>query len=85
VPISTKTGKPAGAFPKVNGPVGVCIADGAGGWYVGGRFTQVGDSPRKCIAHIKSDGVVDPVWNADVDCSYYPSVGALALSGTSSM
>jgi arylsulfatase A-like enzyme len=43
------------------------IADGSGGWYVGGTFTQVGNSAHANIAHIKSDKTVDDAWNPSSD------------------
>src|SRR4029453_13630285 len=36
------TGSPGSAFPKVDGEVFAVASDGAGGWFVGGRFTPVG-------------------------------------------
>jgi len=49
VPIDASSGQPAGAFPKVNGQVSACVADGSGGWYIGGYFTQVGGVARNRI------------------------------------
>ena len=39
--VSTQTGAPAAGLPKVSGVVKSVAADGAGGWYVGGKFTSV--------------------------------------------
>ncbi len=61
--LSTTTGAPDLKFPKVNGPIDVVTADGADGWYIGGRFTKVGDFTRNWIAHIQADGTVDPNWD----------------------
>jgi hypothetical protein len=40
--------------------------DGMGGWYIGGRFTQVGDSVRNNLVHIDQFGVVTD-WYPTVD------------------
>ena len=62
----------------MNGTVFCCAPDGAGGWYIGGDFTQVGALTRSRLAHIKSDGTVDTAWNPKADNSVY----ALAVSGS---
>ena len=66
VPLDASSGA-AAAYPQVNGIVYAVAADGSGGWYVGGRFTQVGNLPRKNIAHILADGSVDASWNPNAD------------------
>lgn len=53
----------AATFPQVNGPVFAMVSDGADGVFVGGRFTRVGTMDRPYLAHIKTDGTVDPSWN----------------------
>lgn len=40
------------------------LADGEGGWYIGGNFTKVGDSLRNYVAQIDSNGYVT-AWNPD--------------------
>src|SRR3954469_24765119 len=47
-------------FDRFNGTVYASIPDGAGGFYVGGSFTQVGTAARTNLAHIQPDGQVDP-------------------------
>ena len=42
------------------------LADGAGGWFIGGTFGAVGGQVRRNLAHILSDGSVDP-WRLDTD------------------
>jgi hypothetical protein len=54
------------------------VADGAGGWYVGGGFDRVDGLPRTSLAHIRPDGSVDPAFRADV----VGTVTALALHGS---
>ena len=47
-----------GASP--NGVVSCAISDGGDGWYIGGAFTKMGDSPREGFGHISSDGDLQP-------------------------
>jgi FlgD Ig-like domain/Cohesin domain len=61
--LSTATGVPDIQFPQVNGPIDIVTPDGADGWYIGGKFTKVGDLTRNWIAHIKADGTVDSNWD----------------------
>jgi len=82
VPLDVTTGQPAATFPRVNGAVKACVADGSGGWYIGGEFTQVGIVARDYIAHILADGSVDLSWNPNAGGVSYPTIHALAVSGT---
>ncbi len=60
------------------GSVNAVLADGVGGWYVGGSFTTVGDVHRSGLAHV--------LVNGDVDSAFVPpalgGVRSLALAGT---
>src|SRR5581483_3427666 len=59
------------------GSVAAAVADGDGGWYLGGTFTSVGGVARPGLAHLRSDGSLDPSFAP-------PSLGqirALALAG----
>ncbi len=42
--------------------VNAVAADGTGGWYLGGDFRSVGGVPRTDLAHVMSDGTLDPNW-----------------------
>jgi hypothetical protein len=75
VSLDAVTGARPASFPEVNGPVYVTVADGAGGWYIGGDFTRVGDKSRHNAARIMADGTVGP-WNPNVDLA----VRAIVLS-----
>ncbi len=44
----------------VGGKVLSAAQDGAGGWYIGGDFSLVGDKYRRGLAHILSNGALDP-------------------------
>jgi hypothetical protein len=59
VPVDTTSGLAIPGFPKVNGFVSCVVADGAGGWYIAGTFTQVGAFARNNIAHILANLTVD--------------------------
>ncbi|MEA2168446.1 MAG: hypothetical protein QOF76_1746, partial [Solirubrobacteraceae bacterium] len=68
------------------GRIDVSIPDGAGGWYIGGDFTQVGSVLRTNLAHIKADNTVDTAFNAgtfeEKATNSRPHVTHLALSGS---
>jgi len=51
------------SFPEVNDVVFSLVSDGAGGVYLGGRFSLVGQAPRQALAHVLANGTVDPSWN----------------------
>jgi hypothetical protein len=78
VPIDTTTGNRVSPFPKVNGGVYAVVPDGSGGWFIGGGFTRVGTTNRNRLAHILSDGSVDPNFNPNAN----NTVWCLLLSGS---
>jgi hypothetical protein len=51
-------------FPDTPTPLGgevkAVVADGTGGWYIGGTFTAVDDQGRAGLAHIRPDYSLDP-------------------------
>ena len=47
------------AAEVTGGAVQAAIADGAGGWYIGGTFTSVGGVGRPGLAHLLADGTLD--------------------------
>src|ERR1700754_2252442 len=54
------------AWPEVDGSVDAVASDGAGGWFIGGRFTHVGGQPRARLAHVGANGEVEPAWGPAV-------------------
>lgn len=62
VPVSLDTGAAEAVYPRVNGSVNAAVADGQGGWFIGGAFTRVGGQPRTNLARIRADRSVDPLW-----------------------
>ena len=77
VPIDAATGATLPRYPKVTGYVGAAVADGAGGWFIGGDFTAVGGEPRSSLAHVLADGSVGP-WAPTQDGH---NIACMALSG----
>ena len=55
-----------GHSPSRTGPLDSVLADGHGGWYVGGRFTCIAGVVRRGIAHLHADGTLDRAWTATV-------------------
>ena len=53
------------------------VADGEGGWYIGGDFWRVGSQARSDLAHLDRDGRVDATWRPGAD----GRVESLARSG----
>lgn len=80
--VSTVTGAADQRFGKINGKVYAAVADGAGGWYVGGTFTSArgieGDVARRNLAHLLPDGTLDETWNPGAN----GKVNVLAVVGT---
>ena len=66
VPLDVGSGVPVTGFPIIAGDVSCALADGAGGWFVGGDFTSVGGVPRTDLAHVLADGSVAP-WDPSPD------------------
>ena len=77
VPLSASTGYAPSRFPKINGVVYAVVADGLGGWYLGGNFTKVDEVARNRIAHILADGSLDRFWNPNAN----NAVRVIAVSG----
>jgi hypothetical protein len=74
----------AGEAEVSGGVILTSVADGSGGWYIGGTFTHVGGLVRPYLAHIRPDGTVDPAFNANVTNTgmFPPYVEALDLLGS---
>jgi len=79
--ISTSSGEADASMPQVSGGEGIVneiVADGSGGFFIGGDFTHVGGVARNHLAHIRADGSVDPSWDPNPSAN----VHALARSGS---
>ena len=55
------------ASQPVVGTIAAIAPDGAGGWYVGGGLSRVGDTPIGNVAHILPGGVLDLTWAGTAD------------------
>ncbi len=66
--LNNTTGLLAGSkkVPVINGTVYAAEPDGKGGWYIGGDFTMINDTPRDRIARINKNGTLHP-WNPGAD------------------
>lgn len=62
VSLNAATGIRQAGFPEVIGTVRDAVSDGAGGWFIGGDFTEVGGQARVNLAHVGADLAVRP-WN----------------------
>lgn len=74
--LDSASGAPLPGWPRVTGTVQCAAADGAGGWYIGGRFTAVGGVARRNLAHLRGDGSLD-TWDPGAS----DEVRAIAVSG----
>ncbi|HRH35470.1 MAG TPA: hypothetical protein PKY12_10435, partial [Catalimonadaceae bacterium] len=57
--------EPLFTFPTANSTINCSVSDGAGGWYVGGSFSAIGNTNRKYLAHILADFSIDPNFSPD--------------------
>ncbi len=74
--LSMRTALPL-ALPRLNGTIYTVLPDGAGGWYVGGKFKTEGDTPDSNLVHIRSNGTFNPAWHPQPNST----VRALAQRG----
>ena len=52
---------------RPNGAVYDMLEDGNGGWYVAGSFREIGGQQIFGLARYKSDGTLDPTFNANIN------------------
>jgi trimeric autotransporter adhesin len=81
--LNAATGREV-AHLSANGAVVAAVADGSGGWFVGGSFSRLAGHDRVAIAHVLPSGAVDPAWRASIgSVSGRPvAVYSLARAGT---
>ena len=65
---------------SANGALVTAVADGRGGWFVGGSFTRIGGQSRVAIAHLLRSGVVDPAWRSSIGSASGRAVAVDALA-----
>jgi outer membrane protein assembly factor BamB len=78
--LDARTGR-ALATIRVNQPIRTAIADGHGGWFIGGGFIRTNGALRKRLAHIGSEGRLDPLWKPEANGNGV-SVTSLARIGS---
>src|SRR5262249_18750125 len=64
IPVHELDATPWPQLAAVDGVVNAAVPDGSGGWFVGGRFEQVGGMPRRNLAHLLANGA-PASWRAD--------------------
>ncbi len=70
--ITGSTGALQTGFPEIEGGrINVSIADGNGGWYLGGAFKKVAGQNLDYLCHIMSDFSVDPNFLPAADSAVY--------------
>ena len=70
------------SYPEVNGRVNASVADGAGGFYIAGDFTRVGDVERDGMARVLQNGTVDPNFAPDFTFNNSGGIRAISRVGT---
>lgn len=70
VPVNATTGWPINAYPRVSGEVAAVVADGHGGWFIGGSFFSIDGSARHYLAHILEDGSLS-AWAPEPNAPVY--------------
>ena len=83
VPVDNVMGNIIPGFPEfAGGKVYSIVNDGAGGWYVGGDFTYAAGIARTGLAHVFSNGALDPIFDPILTGNSTCEVHALAFDGT---
>ena len=78
--LNAESGRVLETF-RVNRPIRAAVADGRGGWFVGGSFIYVNGVLRKRLAHIDGNGRLDPRWKPEANGNGV-SVTSLARLGS---
>jgi hypothetical protein len=63
-----------------NGAVVTAVADGRGGWFVGGSFSRLGGRHRVAVARLLPSGRVDSTWQASIGSASGRPVAVYALA-----
>jgi hypothetical protein len=83
VVLDSATGREVARL-SANGALVTAVADGRGGWFVGGSFTRIGGQSRIAVAHLLRSGTVDPAWRSSIGSASgrRVAVDALARAGS---
>lgn len=85
--VARASGALVSGFPEfAGGAVRSIVADGSGGWYVGGDFRFAGGLARAGLAHVRADLTVDPGFKSSTEVvegrvASPGGVAVLALAG----
>jgi hypothetical protein len=80
VVLDARTGRAVAAF-RTSAAIRTAVADGAGGWYVGGSFIHVNGLLRKRLVHVGPDGTIARSWRPEANGNGV-SVTSLARIGS---
>ncbi len=75
--LSPENDIPGLSFPDASSTMQVAVADGSGGWYIGGSFDQIEGQSASRIAHLLADGSLD----TDFICTPNSTVSEIYLDG----
>lgn len=64
--IPARTGRVDRSFPDTNAPPLATVADGHGGWFIGGDVNCVGKVAVNGLVHLRPDGRLDRGWHTRV-------------------
>jgi hypothetical protein len=79
VVLDAASGREVARF-SANGALVTAVADGRGGWFVGGSFTRIGGQSRVAVAHLLRSGALDPVWRSSIGSASGRGVAVDALA-----
>ncbi len=83
--LDAESGHPNLDLPIIYGEYGskinTVVSDESGGWYIGGKFSQVGTESRINLAHILSDNTIDPVFNPNPSGDEWSEIYSLTIVG----
>ncbi|GAB5466931.1 MAG: hypothetical protein Kapaf2KO_23670 [Candidatus Kapaibacteriales bacterium] len=67
IPADLSTGTPTPNYQAIIGDVFCSVADGNGGWYIGGSFSEIGGLGIQNIAHLDSNGDLIETWKPEAN------------------
>jgi hypothetical protein len=76
--LNVSSGEPDVPFPLANQEITAVASDGQGGWYIGGKFTQIDGQNRNGLAHIRANKTLNPSWIPNVNSGATPDIRAIA-------
>jgi outer membrane protein assembly factor BamB len=80
--IDTRTGAVDCISPGPAGPVTASVADGSGGWFIGGTFRHFGGLHRPVLAHLDRNGGLEPSFRPALPVPGGLTINKLVLHGS---